>query len=86
MVGSGGQGKVGSSSQQTVLVDIQLVVYTVVIPQGRGDTTGNISELPTAYQFGVKKQYLKSTKKGTSLVYQIRLKCVWESITSTSYK
>lgn len=59
----GGQEAVGSSSQQNVLVDIQLVVYTVLIPQGRGDTTGNILELPIAYQFGIKKQYLKSTEK-----------------------
>lgn len=61
--GSGGEkwgvrDSVGRSSQQNMLVDIPLVVYTVVIPQGRGGTSGNTLVLPIAYQLGIKKQYL----------------------------
>lgn len=67
-MGSGGsQDAVGGSSQRNVLVDTWLVVYTVSVPQQKGDTTENISELPIAYQFGIKKQYLKSTEKGINL-------------------
>lgn len=53
---------VGRSSQQNMLVDIHLVVYTVLIPQGRGDTSGN-----TCLSTGNKETIpLKSTEKGTN--------------------
>lgn len=76
--GSGGEksglwDSMGRSSQQNERVDIHLVVYTVLILQGRGDTSGNTLVLPIAYQLGIEKRYLWNQQKRV-LIEQIRHK------------